>query len=369
MQCHRFSRSLSLAAGRSSIALNISVPWGMIEKYLGWLRVDFFFEILLPSAPGGTVKAIEIIAYVYFTCFLWFRLRILQKKVVDWPRRKDWVRDCWLVTMLGVVPAILLCLIGATLAYFDTSNHGSTTRSIFSDDATATNSSDLGNAYDDEYQPRSGFFAGWLIRADPSSPCELRETNIFLASGIGFTILTCLVFFCCTIIIICVGSQGDRKSAMISSAVCVFALAFLFVCLIFFSAWEECTNGEVITTRHYAPTPVPTIINAPSPVPTIIMYDDTYLPRSGFFPGWLIRDDPTAECSLEEMNAFLTFGIIFCGFALCSIATVLRIMDDSMKEESYSFVGLRSLVCTLACTLLALVFSLGVEESVTTEKR
>ena len=150
----------SLAAGRNSIALNIGVPWGMIEKYLGWLRVDFFFELMLPNAPGGTVKALQIIAYVYFTCFLWFRLDLLRSEMIRWPKPKDWVRNCWVVAICGVLPAILLCSIGATLAYFDSSNHGSTTRSIFSDDATATNSSDLDNAYDDEYQPRSGFLTG-----------------------------------------------------------------------------------------------------------------------------------------------------------------------------------------------------------------
>ena len=255
----------SLAAGRNSIALNIGVPWGMIEKYLGWLRVDFFFEIMLPNAPGETVKALQIVAYVYFTCFLWFRLNLLRGNAIGWPKPTDWVRNCWVVAICGVLPAILLCSIGANLAYFDSSNHGST-RSIFSDDATATNSSDLedayddeyqpdlDDAYDDEYQPRSGFFTGWLIRADPSSPCELSETNTFLAFGIIFTVLTCLACAASGFSKNC--EQTHPKSCgaegrMVSHLCCLFAMAIFFVCLILFSAWEECQNGEMITTSHY----------------------------------------------------------------------------------------------------------------------
>ena len=229
----------------------------MVEKYLGWLRVDFLFEFLLPNAPDGTVKAIQIIAYVYFTCFLWFRLTILRKVVVDWPKRTNWLRDCWVVTMLGVVPAVLLCLIGATLAYFDTSK-------ILSDDATATNSTDLGNAYDDKYQPRSGFFDGWLIRADPSSPCELPETNTFLAFGIVFTILTCLVCSCGTCLILVLDSHLYFFTGL-RSLLCTLACTFL--ALVFFSAWGECENGETMTTYHDYPTPAPSL--SPTLAPTL----------------------------------------------------------------------------------------------------
>ena len=186
----------SLAVGRSSIALNIGVPWGIMDKYFRWLRVDFFFNVLIPNMSNSAVNALQVIAYFWFTCFLWSQLYSLMSFGVKWPKQRDWVRSCWKVVAFGVLPTLLLCSVGATMAFLEDSND-STVRVVAASNASSAGESTVDSpasyfGSDDKYRATPGF-TGWLIRENPDSACLEEEANSLLAFGITDDLLLLLL--------------------------------------------------------------------------------------------------------------------------------------------------------------------------------
>jgi hypothetical protein len=202
-------------------------------------------------------------------------------------------------------------------------NGGTITNTIHSPSPTPP-----GGGFDDEYQPSSGIFTGWLIRIDPRVSCTESETNSFLAFGTIFCCISIVGLYTIGLDVINqmeFDARRPRRQLLGFSARLLLLAVWVFVTLVLFSAYGECLNGEMITMYHY-PTQAPSL--TPTPRPTIqLAHNDSAVNIGGL--------EPSLSCGPQCVAGTWVAGI---GIFIFGVPSLWLLLSVWFRRSTYTFV-------------------------------